>query len=76
MTDTVIKPDSEPEVDEDLLVEPQRQIAASSRNAAINEALRRLVEDERAKRRAARERLQQMDDDGLLDYSQLDAAEE
>ena len=76
MTDTVIKPDSEPEVDEDLLVEAQRQIAASSRNAAINEALRRLVEDERAKRRAARERLQQMDDQGLLDYSQLDAAEE
>jgi Arc/MetJ family transcription regulator len=76
VTHTVIKPDSEPELDEDLLVEAQRQIAVSSRNAAINEALRRLVEDERAKRRAARERLQQMDDQGLLDYSQLDAAEE
>lgn len=76
MIDTQIKPGSEPDVDEGLLVEAQRQIAASSRNAAINEALRRLVEEERAKRRAARERLQQMDEEGLLDYSQLDAAEE
>jgi Arc/MetJ family transcription regulator len=73
MTDVVTKPDSE-KIDEGLLVEAQRQIAVASPNVAINEALRRLVEEERAKRRAARERLQQMDDERLFDYSQLAAA--
>jgi macrodomain Ter protein organizer (MatP/YcbG family) len=52
------------EIDLELLVEARRQISASSINATINEALRRLVEEERNKRRAAREQLQQMRDEG------------
>jgi Bacterial antitoxin of type II TA system, VapB len=75
MTDVVTKPDSE-EIDEGLLAEAQWQIAGASPNAVINEGLRRLVEEERAKRRAARKRLQRLHDEGFLDYSQLDAAEE
>jgi Arc/MetJ family transcription regulator len=66
----------EPAIDGELLAEAQRQISAPSLNAAINEALRRLVDEERAKRRAALARLQEMHDQGLFDYSQLDAADE
>jgi Arc/MetJ family transcription regulator len=76
MTDTAVKAVAEPDLDEDLLTEAQRQIAGSSRNATLNEALRRLVEEERAKRQAALERLQRMHDEGLFDYSRLDAADE
>jgi Arc/MetJ family transcription regulator len=81
MTDLATKPVSEPpvselEVDQDLLEEAQRQISAASPNAAINEALRRLVEEERAKRRAGLEKLRQMHDEGAFDYSQLDAADQ
>jgi Arc/MetJ family transcription regulator len=76
MTDLVTKPVSEPEVDQDLLQEAQRQIAAATPNDAINEALRRLVEQERAKRRAALEAARRMADEGLLDFSRLDAADQ
>jgi Arc/MetJ family transcription regulator len=71
MTDVITRPDSE-EIDEELLIEAQRQLEVSSPNAAINEALRRVVEAERARRRQALERTQQMADDGLLDFSKLD----
>jgi Arc/MetJ family transcription regulator len=71
MTDVITKPDSE-EIDEELLIEAQRQLEVSSPNAAINEALRRVVEEERARRRRALERTQQMADEGLLDFSKLD----
>ena len=74
MTETVIKSDAD-EIDEELLSEAQRQISASP-SAAINEALRRLVMEERAKRRAALEKARKMADDGLLDFSQLEAAEQ
>ncbi|MCO8276932.1 type II toxin-antitoxin system CcdA family antitoxin [Actinoplanes sp. TRM 88003] len=53
-------------VDGELLLEAQRQISAESISAAVNEALRRLVEEERAKRRAAQERLRQMHEDGVF----------
>ncbi|MEU8608973.1 type II toxin-antitoxin system VapB family antitoxin [Actinoplanes sp. NPDC048791] len=76
LTDLATSPITEEEIDAELLAEAQRQISAPSLNAAINEALRRLVEEERGKRRAAMERLQRMHDEGLFDYSQLDAAEE
>ena len=76
LTDLATKPDTEPEVDQDLLDEAQRQICASSPNAAINEALRRLVEEERAKRRRALARLRQLHDEGAFDYSRLDEADE
>ena len=76
MTDLATSPVTETEIDSELLAEAQRQISAPSLNAAINEALRRMVEEERGKRRAALERLQRMHDEGLFDYSRLDVAEE
>jgi len=72
----VIESDSDPEIDQELLVEAVRQISAGSPNAAINEALRRLVEEERGKRRAAFDRIQQLVADGALDFSKLDAVDE
>ena len=80
MTDLATDPDTdvEPdvEVDAELLEEAQRQIAAPSPNAAINEALRRLVEQERQKRQDAHNRLREMYEAGDFDFSQLKAAEE
>jgi Arc/MetJ family transcription regulator len=76
MTDLATSPSTDVEIDGDLLEEAQRQISAPSSNAAINEALRRLVEEEREKRRAARAELERMYDEGAFDFSQLDAAEE
>jgi Arc/MetJ family transcription regulator len=55
-------------IDTDLLQEAQRQIGASSPDAAIKEALQRLVAQERAKRLAALERQQRMSDEGVFDY--------
>ncbi|SNY55915.1 Uma2 family endonuclease [Paractinoplanes atraurantiacus] len=55
-------------LDQDLLEEAQRQIQATSPTAAMNEALRRLVETERAKRRAAGERLRQMVAEGAFNF--------
>jgi Arc/MetJ family transcription regulator len=76
LTDLATKPATDPEVDQDLLDEAQRQISAASPNAAINEALRRLVEQERAKRRRALEGLRQLHDEGAFDYGRLDEADE
>jgi Arc/MetJ family transcription regulator len=76
MTDLATKPDAAPrseirvelKLDAELLLEAQRQIGANSPDAAVNEALRRLVDEERAKRDAARASLRQMYDDGALDF--------
>ena len=76
MTDLATNPDAEVVVDPELLEEAQRQISATSPNAAINEALRRLVETERAKRRAAGEALNRMVEDGELDFRALDSIDE
>ncbi|HEX8344326.1 MAG TPA: type II toxin-antitoxin system VapB family antitoxin [Actinoplanes sp.] len=76
MTETMTKPDSEPEVDENLLVEAQRQLDIHSPNAAINEALRRLVEYEREKRRHARDQVRKMVEDGELDFRPLESVDE
>lgn len=80
MTDLATQPDARPRseirvelrVDAELLLEAQRQICAASPDIAVNEALRRLVEEERAKRDAARARLQQMYDEGNLDFDALE----
>ncbi|WP_212990635.1 type II toxin-antitoxin system VapB family antitoxin [Actinoplanes auranticolor] len=76
LTDLATGPITEEEIDSDLLAEAQRHFSAHSSNAAINEALRRLVEQEREKRRAARARLNERYEAGAFDFSQLDAAEE
>lgn len=72
MTETTIKTTIEPDLDEGLLEEAQRQLGGTSRGEALNTALRRLVEQERARRRRALERTQHMADEGLLDFSKLD----
>jgi Arc/MetJ family transcription regulator len=76
MTDLATNPETEVEIDRELLEEAQRQISATSPNVAINEALRRLVETERAKRRAAGEAVHRMVKNGELDFRALDSIDE
>ncbi len=75
MTETVIKKETEPEIDEDLLAEVQRHLGVADPADAINLALRELVQDRRARRRRGLERLQQMSDEGLFNYAALDEAD-
>jgi Arc/MetJ family transcription regulator len=80
VTDLATQPNTKPRseiraeltIDTELLLEAQRQISAASPDDAVNEALRRLVDEERAKRDAARARLQQMYDGGELDFHPLE----
>jgi hypothetical protein len=80
VTDLATQPDATPrseirvelKVDAELLLEAQRQIGAASPDIAVNEALQRLVDEERAKRDAARVRLQRMYDEGNLDFDALE----
>ena len=76
VTDLATKPETEVavmvKIDAELLGEARRQISAPSPDAAITEALRRLVDQERAKRDAARARLRKMYDDGELDFGPLE----
>jgi Arc/MetJ family transcription regulator len=76
MTETVTKREFDPEIDADLLTEAQRHLGVSSPNAAINEALRRLVETEREKRRHAREQVRKMVEDGELDFRPLESVDQ
>ncbi|WP_157752023.1 type II toxin-antitoxin system VapB family antitoxin [Actinoplanes derwentensis] len=83
MTVMAVRPDAEvettgtpPPIDPELLEEAQRQIQAGSSNEAINEALRRMVLEERDKRRAAMESLWKMNEEGRFDYSHFEAADE
>jgi predicted component of type VI protein secretion system len=62
-------------IDEELLAEAQRHLGLSA-DGAVNEALRRLVDEERGKRHAAQEHLWTMFDEGAFDFSKLDAADE
>jgi Arc/MetJ family transcription regulator len=75
MTDTIIKQDSEPQIDAELLEEAQRQTGAAWPNEAINVALRELVEDRRARRRRALEELQRMAEEGGFDWDAVDEAD-
>jgi Arc/MetJ family transcription regulator len=78
MTETVIKADAEtaagdePAIDEEPLDEAQRHLGTTSRNEAINAALRDFVDQQRARRRAALEDLQRMSDEGVFNYDALD----
>lgn len=82
MTETVIKAGAEtaagdePAIDEELLEEAQRHLGASSRNEAINAALREYVDQQRARRRRALENLQRMADEGVFDDSRLSEVDE
>jgi hypothetical protein len=75
MTETVIRQDSGPEIDGELLEEAQRHLGDAWPNQAINEALRELVEDRRARRRRALENLQRMADEGGLDFDAVEEAD-
>jgi len=76
VTDLATKPEADVEIDAGLLGEAQRQISAASPEAAINEALRRLVEEERAKRQAAGDALHRMVQSGELTFRPLDSIDE
>ncbi len=75
MTETAIKKDSEPGIDEELLAEAARGLGTSSRNETLNAALRHYVEYKRARRREAMANMRRMADEGLLDFSALDEAD-
>lgn len=68
MTDLSTKPDVILKIDAELLAEAQRQISAPSPDAAVEEALQRLVETERAKRQAALDALRKMVDSGEVTF--------
>jgi Arc/MetJ family transcription regulator len=72
---TSIRGNAEPDIDAELLAEAQRQLGLPSVNETINVVLRRVVEDERARRRRSLERLQQMSDEGLFDFGAVDEAD-
>ncbi|GIM98210.1 type II toxin-antitoxin system VapB family antitoxin [Paractinoplanes toevensis] len=72
MTDLATKPETDVEIDAELLEEAQRQISAPSPNAAINEALLRLVTTERARRGAAMEALRKLARDGHFNFDAAD----
>jgi hypothetical protein len=76
MTETVAQEVTGAQIDPELLEEAQRQLGDVSPDAAINEALHRLVQQERLKRREALETLRRMSDEGLFDYSVLDKEDE
>ena len=76
MTETAIRPDTGPEIDEELLAEAMRGAGTSWRNEAINEALRAYVEAKREIRRQAREELRRMSDEGAFTYDALDEVDD
>lgn len=75
MTEVAIRHDSEPEINEELLVEAQRQIGVTSRNETINVALGELVEEWRARRREALAEVRRMSAEGIFDYGAIDEAD-
>ncbi|GAA1520510.1 hypothetical protein GCM10009827_040210 [Dactylosporangium maewongense] len=82
MTETVIKAATEAAaeedvaIDEELLEEAQRHLGTSSRNEAINAALREFVDQQRARRRAALQDLRRLSDEGAFKYDALDEVDE
>jgi len=75
MTGIVVRQQSEPEIDRELLEEAQRQVGAAWPNEAINAALRELVEDRRARRGRAYDNLQRMADEGGYNFDAIDEAD-
>ena len=76
MTETTTKTTVEAEYDEDLLEEARRHLGGTSRSEVLNTALRRFVEDEREKRRHARDQVRKMVEDGELDFRPLESVDE
>jgi len=72
MTDTSLKKETEPELDEELLEEAMRQVGATSRNETLNIALRDLVMAKRAARQKALEDLRRMSAEGAFNYDLLE----
>ena len=75
MTDTTLKADAEPEIDEELLAEAMRGTGTTSRNETLNIALREYVMAKRAIRRQALENVRRMSDEGAFDWDALDEAD-
>jgi Arc/MetJ family transcription regulator len=75
-TDPDADPDTEPEIDEELLAEAMRGVGTRWRNRAINAALAEYVLAKRARRRQALENLRKMSDEGVFDYDALDEVDQ
>lgn len=75
MTDTSLRKDAEPELDEELLDEAMRHVGATSRNEALNIALRELVMAKRAIRRRALENVRRKSAEGLYDWDAIEEAD-
>ena len=78
MTDLATNPATEPEIDaldidSELIEEACRQTGMST-NAVINHALRLMVNQERARRLRAYDKLQRMAAEGYFDFDALDGA--
>ena len=74
MTETVMRTETEPDIDEDLLVEAQRGLGTSSRNATLNAVLREYVEAKRERRPRAYDEVQRMAAEGAIDFSAIEEA--
>jgi Arc/MetJ family transcription regulator len=80
MTDVATKPEisTGPElkveltIDAEVLREAQRHVGSESIEATVNEALRRLVEQERERRLRAFDNLQRMAAEGLIDFDAIE----
>jgi Arc/MetJ family transcription regulator len=64
------------DIDDDLLAEATRALGTTTKKDTVNEALRRAVEDSRERRRLAREDLQRMADEGLIDFDKIAVLDE
>ena len=75
VTETVVRAEAEPGIDEELLAEAQRGLGTSSRNATLNAALREYVEAKRERRRKAYDNVQRMAADGEIDFEAIAEAD-
>jgi Arc/MetJ family transcription regulator len=75
MTETAVKSNTDPEIDEELLAEAKRHLGTGLNNEAMNIALRELVCDRRARRLRAFDDLQRMADEGAFDFDALEEAD-
>ena len=59
------------DIDEDLLAEARIAFGTTTKKDTVAEALRRGVEESRARRRRALAELRQMTEDGVFDFDRL-----
>ena len=60
------------DIDDDLLMEAMMALGTPTKKDTVNAALSRVVDESRAARRGALERLSRLFDDGVFDVDQLE----